>query len=316
MNTQLSEVKYPPQVGYFLSYCCFSVSHFASLACLSLSRIESVAHVEFALGRSTTLDTQGISLVGLSRRADPFDRRSEVIDMHQKILDRMDAICSVRDIMTPVKQLRRADTLGDAKPLFEEFDVVPCPRSGEITGFFQRGFDEMQPIEPEHLISESAPLVSLPALLETRRFFFILAGTKIIGYVHYSDLNKPITKIPFYALYQAIERGLWDDANHRITEAMLERIFSPQEVKEFLKKRADHLQENSDLDWTGVFHFHQIIKISRLLGLTHITDADIARLKEIRNRVAHSDRNLVEEFEDVEKLAKAKSLFDEMLGIK
>jgi hypothetical protein len=229
------------------------------------------------------------------------------------MLERLSDTFSARDIMTSVDPLCRADRHDDANLLFAEYDVVPHPRQGAISGFFQRDSAELCQILPKHLVSDSTSLFALPKLLANSRFFFVFADTRVVGYVHYSDLNKPLTKIPFFALYQAVERNLWDAASHRVTEQMLDQIFERAAVTEFISRRAQLARKNSDIGWTAVFTFPQIARIARHLGLTDVTDAEIRLLKNVRNKVAHSARSLVECFDDVGDLARASDVFQSIL---
>ena len=71
---------------------------------------------------------------------------------------------------------------------------------------------------------------------------------------------------------------------------------------------------NVDLGWTGIFSFPYILKIARYYGLTQLPDEEIKLLKEVRNKVAHSDQNLVVQYSDVQPLAHAYELFTSLLN--
>jgi len=55
--------------------------------------------------------------------------------MGNEIISRLTTAFSVKDIMTPVQQLKRADTIESAHYLFHEYDIVPYPRHNLIEGF-------------------------------------------------------------------------------------------------------------------------------------------------------------------------------------
>lgn len=84
--------------------------------------------------------------------------------MDNQKLDQLSRAYSVQDILTETGQLRRADTLANAKPLFHEYDVVPYPRRGAIKGYFLRGSEQLHPIELGHIVSEGTSLFDLPQL--------------------------------------------------------------------------------------------------------------------------------------------------------
>ncbi len=138
----------------------------------------------------------------------------------KRILD----IFSARDLMTPVNQLKRADTIDQAEQLFNEYDVVPYPRSGEINGFFERRNSDITPIETSLLLSEGTSVFQFLELLNQSKFYFVISGNRIIGYIHFSDFNRSITKIPFFAILQTFEKGLWGRIQDRIPESTFLRL--------------------------------------------------------------------------------------------
>lgn len=220
---------------------------------------------------------------------------------------------SVQDIMTPSDQLKRADTLEDAKYLLHEYDVVPFPRRGGIEGFFQREGQEITALTPSHLISNSTNLVELPKLLNQQAFYFVISGNNIVGYVHYSDLNKAVTKIPFFAMFQIVERRFWDKMMYRISEKDLQLLF-PDQAKSFLQKKEKAADQNVDIGWTGIFSFPYILRLARHYGLAHVNNNEITLLKEMRNKIAHSDQNLVMFHGDVGTLAQATEIFQNIIS--
>ncbi len=232
--------------------------------------------------------------------------------MNHEALKQLTDAFSVQDIMTNADELRRSDTLDDARNLFRAYDVIPYPRRGKIEGFFRKDSDDIFPLEIENLISGGTSLLEIPKLIGKSRFHFVITSHAIGGYVHYSDLNKMAVKILLFALFQAVERRLWDAFNHRITERDVHELFE-DEAKGFIDKQKQNAANNVDLGWTGVFSFPRILKIARFYGLLHLTDREIKLLKETRNNVAHSDQNLVGNLTDVVTLAQAIDLFWSLL---
>ena len=159
----------------------------------------------------------------------------------------------------------------------------------------------------------STSLVELPKLLSQQPYYFVISGNDIAGYVHYSDLNKPITKIPFFAMFQLVERKFWDKMTHRISEKDLVTLFQGQ-AKGFIQKKEQAASQNTDLGWTGIFTFPSILRLARHYGLAHIDDREITLLKETRNKIAHSDHNLVNSQSDVIELAQAVDIFQHIIS--
>jgi len=133
--------------------------------------------------------------------------------------------------MTAAAHLKRADHNDDAQKLFHEYDVVPFPRSGEIKGFFSRGSSQTSDLRPEHLLSDATDVLELPRLLAAQPFYFVISGNRITGYVHYSDLNKYVVAIPFFALFRTAERLLWEKIQSRVSEEDLGKCSLKKRVK-------------------------------------------------------------------------------------
>ena len=186
--------------------------------------------------------------------------------MNRADLNRLYNAVSVQDIMTETAHLKRADTLDNAHNLFREYDVVPYPWRGPIRGFFKKNTDQLTELGVDHLVSADTSVLDIPGLLTQRGFYFVVSTNAIVGYVHYSDLNRVITKVPFFIVFQAAERRLWDKIESRITEEDLYEVFEDG-AKYFIKRRNAAAKGNVvDLDWTGVFTFPSILRLARHYG--------------------------------------------------
>lgn len=217
--------------------------------------------------------------------------------------------------MTSNKHLKRAETVEEAQNLFHEFDVVPFPRRGKIEGFFKRDSDDITPLEVDHLLSADTSVLHMPDLLIQRPFYFVVSTNSVIGYVHYSDLNKVITKVPFFVVFQAAERRLWDKIEHRISERDLYKLFRDNEAKKLIDKSKEVARGNVDISWVGVFTFPFILRLARHYGLLDLPDDQIKLLKNTRNNVAHSDKLMVTGYEDVTSLAEAHKMVQEIIEV-
>ncbi len=232
-----------------------------------------------------------------------------------KALLKFDRILSAQDIMTPVQMLERADRLEDAIPLFKEYDVVPYPKTERIEGFFRRKTDELIDLRMEFIISDGTSLLDMPRLLDKMPFYFIIAGNKVTGYVHYSDLNKPVMKIPLFVLFQILEKNLWDRIKGDITEDLVRKVYR-ENAQRYLNKREKARRKNVDIGWTGVFSLPGILKLARHLQAIDMSDEHIEVLRQTRNDVAHSDHNLISRESDVSRVATAVKLCQSNFEVK
>lgn len=227
--------------------------------------------------------------------------------MDSKKINQLSRAFSVQDIMTHVKDLKRASSYSGATRLFRQYDIVPFPARGLVEGFYESNFVEKQPIEREKILSDGTSLFDLPGLFLKSDFYFVISAAEVAGYVHYSDLNKPVVKIPLFAMYQAYERMLWDKISHRVTEDVVKMLFQDK-AESLIRAKRNAERGNIDLYWVGVFTFPYIAKIGRHFGVSHLEDEQIKHLKDLRNSVAHSDHNLVRDKQDVKRLASTYSL--------
>ena len=224
-----------------------------------------------------------------------------------KALAKLDRIFSAQDIMTPVQMLERTDRLEDAIPLFKEYDVVPYPKTGRIEGFFRRKTDALIDLRLDYLISDATSLLDMLQLFDKTPFYFIIAGNKVTGYVHYSDLNKPAMKIPLFVLFQILEKNLWDRIKDEITEDIVRNVYQDN-AQRYVNKREKARKKNVDIGWTGIFTLPGILKLARHLQAVDLSDEQIELLRLTRNDVAHSDHNLINKEGDVSRVAAAVKL--------
>jgi hypothetical protein len=128
------------------------------------------------------------------------------------------------------------------------------------------------------------------------RFYFLLSADQIVGYVHLSDLNKADAKTAFFALFQAVERRIWERIGDRIRATDLHPALpdaKPKTIKDYIAKQRRDEKNNVDVGWATVFDFHEILKLARYYRLVALDDGEIKLLNEMRNRTAHSSRTLL-----------------------
>lgn len=218
-----------------------------------------------------------------------------------KVVARLDFIFSVQDILTPAEVLERATSIEEARPLFGVYDVVPYPKRGKIEGFFKRDSDELSYLKSDCLVSDTTSLLKMPQLLDEPPFRFVISADKIVGYVHYSDLNKPAMKVPLLVLIQAMEKKLWDKIEKKITEPIVREVFQGN-AQRLIKKQKAAIKGNVNIGWIGVFTLPDILRLANRFGATGLSSDQIESLRLTRNNVSHADKNLLDKYSDVSKL--------------
>jgi hypothetical protein len=74
----------------------------------------------------------------------------------------------------------------------------------------------------EDLLSDGTGLLDLLDLLASRDFFFALSANRICGFIHFSDLNNVLVKLPLFVLLAAVERRLWRRVREGLAQKELE----------------------------------------------------------------------------------------------
>lgn len=215
---------------------------------------------------------------------------------------------TVADVITPAVELQRAATGTDARLWFSKFDVVPYPASGEIRGYFQKGRRQYRALTQSDVVSDSTSLLSLPQLLSRRKFFFVLSQDAITGYVHYSDLNRTVAKLPFFALFEDLEARLWGHINSATQSRDVEAVFTKSRAKKLLHERRKRERADTDIGWTGLLSFADILALAEHHGLIVLTATEHRTLVSKRNAVVHPDRPLVAHYLEVKQLLNVRDL--------
>ena len=232
-------------------------------------------------------------------------------------LAQLGAAFAVRDIMVRYEDLQLVDDESEAIRFFEEqedYDYTASPKTGRITTSYKRDEIKGQPLRQEDLLSDGTGLLDLLDLLTARDFFFVLSANRICGFVHFSDLNDELVKLPLFVLLAAAERRLWHRVREGLTEAELEDALVPERFERVLERLEEAKEHRVDRDLEGLLHFSDILKLANNRGLLpQISSDDRGRLIDTRNRVAHHDRLLVEKHKDVRKLAKIRDLCRELM---
>jgi hypothetical protein len=233
-------------------------------------------------------------------------------------LAQLGAAFAVRDIMTRYEDLQLVEDEPEAARFFEEqenYDYTASPKSGPLTTYYKRDEPKGQPLRQEDLLSDGTGLLDLLDLLAVRDFFFVLSANRICGFVHFSDLNDELVKLPLFVLLAAVERRLWHRVREGLTEVELKRASEPERFERVLERLEEAKEHRADRDLEGLLYFGEILKLAKYRGLLpQVSSDDRGRLNDTRNRVAHHDRLLVEKHKDVRKLAKIRDLCRELMS--
>ena len=139
---------------------------------------------------------------------------------HDDTLTRLAREFVVRDIMIPAKDLVCATCIPQAVELLNrylDFDMIPLVVQDSITAYLERSGSDPRPLRISDLVSDATSILDIVDILTDRPRMFVLVHNRISGYVHFSDLNRPIVKLPFFVLLEAVERRFFGMLSEKIT---------------------------------------------------------------------------------------------------
>lgn len=222
----------------------------------------------------------------------------------ESTLARLAQSFSVRDIMVTSDELTRANDKSHAQQLLQEnsdFDVIPIEQKGMLNSYVERDSDVPKPIRIQDIVSDTTSILDLVDILRDRKFCFVLTSQRIAGYVHFSDLNHHIVKIPFFVIVQALEERMISDS---VIDLVLDR-----ERADGLRKKMEKLKENqADLSWVKQLSFNELVRFGRFFERVSLKMEEVEIISNVRNRVCHADKPLVESHEHVKRLSDAKTI--------
>jgi len=229
----------------------------------------------------------------------------------QQTLSSLSKTFTVRDVMVGEKRLVRGHDESEASQLlakYPDFDVIPIPKSGDITSFLERGADAPKIVTTEDMVSDGTGVFDLVDVIAKRRHVFVLSRQSIAGYVHFSDLNNHLVKIPLFVLLESFESELATAIAPHLSENLLKEQLGESQFGR-IKRIADRLRASrANLNWTTGLMFGNIIDLAMHLKLVRLTQADRDKVVSVRNNVDHATGALVESLNDVRDLSEAKRI--------
>jgi hypothetical protein len=233
----------------------------------------------------------------------------------KETLKRLATTFTVRDVMIPRVGLicsddeKHAAKVSDDNP---DFNVIPIPQEGQLTGYFERDSRNIKRIELDDLISDGTSLLDLVEILEDRPFSFVLSHRHIEGYVHYSDLNHHLVKLAFYVILEALERVALDSIQGRDDRESLKRDLDPkrfEQIEGAYKRTGDAARSLA-----SYLNISDLLRLAAKADTIHVEERVVTAMKDVRDGAAHVSKNLVSSYGDVKNLAEIKRECLRVLG--
>ncbi len=226
-------------------------------------------------------------------------------------LERIALSFTVKDIMVPMDKLTKAPDEKIAQELLDkslEYDVIPIYKGDEIFKYLERGHNKANFIKVADTMSDATSILEVVDILLQRHFGFILSGNRVVGYLHFSDLNNALVKIPFYVMFEALEYALVQRIAELVDEDCLRSAMDPDRYTACVGKMERLRRKDADQAWTSLLHFSEIISVARNFKFIDLDDTEKDILASIRNRVDHATDPLIDDYSSIKKLAVAKRI--------
>lgn len=234
--------------------------------------------------------------------------------------------------MIPEEEVYCVEGKHKTRQFFErhpEFDCAGVRSNGAIEGYFEKNQPEQfVALDKSDLIGDSTRLMDLLGYFEEhRRLFFVLSGNEVCGLVHYSDINNPVLRVPFYALIAATEHHCYSAIRESINEETICRAVKALEnrpgkgwadnrIDKIKKDRKKTLEKDIDRGWNGILYIGEILKLAQQEQRIPIENESIENIRQIRNRVTHNDDSLlVQNLEDVKLASKVRDECRRLLNV-
>jgi len=214
---------------------------------------------------------------------------------------------TVARIMIPLEHLVIVSSVDECVLVSErhiDLDVFPFIQKGAITGYWERGKAKIFPLTPKCIVTNSTTIFDLIDLLQKRHFYFVMEGSRIIGYVHRTDLNNDLLKIPFYILLQSLEASLLTRLDLKFSDLSL---LQNKTRAQFLASMHNE-RKSKDIHLGSIqgLYLSEILEISIQRGVVEVPGKLKHLLEEFRNRVSHADKSLFQDSNDMVKLKEVK----------
>jgi hypothetical protein len=224
--------------------------------------------------------------------------------------------------MKPAEHLVCAATEDEAHQVLERnprYDIVPLRTGDKLLSFLERGQSRARIIQIQHVVGAGTPIPDVVDSLCERRFVFVVGRHEVVGLVHFSDLNDPVVKLPYFVLLEGVERRLADPLRDRVTATTLPTLIQDSVRLKALQDKMTRLEgSDADRDWVTLMYFREILDAAVHFRVLSLTGGEIEDLSAVRTRVAHAATDeLVESHRDVGRLSRVREIcIDILLGKK
>lgn len=245
----------------------------------------------------------------------------------EETLARLRSSFTAADLLTPVDELVTAvDDEGARRAIdTHDYDVIPKVEAGRIVGGWSRiGGFRFHEVDLDRVVAGSTGLLDMVSILARTPWVFVLRSDLVDGYVHFSDLNRSVVKLPVFALFEAVESRAVSAIDEigvdvdRLAQACSGGGQANRKGRQRAQKQFEKLAKmrGDDVAHHGVppLFFHEYLRYWSQFGGAALDEAEIGGLNRFRTRVAHADKPLVMNHAEVRSLDQALATASRLLG--
>jgi hypothetical protein len=198
------------------------------------------------------------------------------------------------------------------------YDVLPILEdNGSVRDFYiTNSPDDFSEIKKETIAyKDTMPLDTDISVViskfnnEKRRYFFLTRNKEVVGLITLGNLNCKQVQIYIYNVICELETLLGDFVNHHLSKeqvmAWLQKKSSYTEILKQYNKLVEVDLENSITEHFYFKDLFEIIKsygLAKELGFTNTQWTNFNSINEIRKKIAHPTRSLLDSENNIEKL--------------
>ena len=197
-----------------------------------------------------------------------------------------------------------------------KFDAIPVIRRGAITKYWDRQAGKVLPITKKHRVAHDASIQEALPRLNEHLIQFVHYRSEVVGLVDLSDLNKPLGRLPWlHPILECEQRILTKAYGKSFTAEEIFTALGKDAAKSVRRRQEKAQKENLTIPLLAFAHFSEVLNAAVHLGILQIGEAEINLLVDLRNRLAHAGRNLIEERKtDGKKLLEALKICQQILA--
>jgi hypothetical protein len=197
------------------------------------------------------------------------------------------------------------DALDEAARLAEEFqfDVVPIVAHGRIGSFWSCAARRIVPITGRHRAPHDESVERILPRLADHLVQFVFFRDEVVGLIDRSDLNRPVARLVVLRPLLECEQAILLAARARgISEESVADALGTKVAAEARRRRQRARREDLEVPLLEFVGFRDGLRAAVKLQLVALSEPDVDRLAEVRNRSAHGSLRLVEQADDLREL--------------